>query len=103
MIATLLSAFRVAIGAILRNKLRAALTVLGIFIGISAVVIVTAAGTSATNLVGGEIDALAANALFVFPHPVAASGAKSKTVGRITEADGRAIIAGAAAVGAVAP
>jgi putative ABC transport system permease protein len=101
--ATFLSAFRVALGAIVRNKLRAALTVLGIFIGISAVVIVTAAGTSASNLVGGEIDSLAANALFVFPRPVAASGAKSKTVGRITEADGRAIVAGAAAASGVAP
>ena len=103
MIATWLSAFRLALGAIMRNKLRAALTVLGIFIGISAVVIVTAAGTSATNLVGGEIDALAANALFVFPRPVAASGARSRTVGRITEMDGRAIMAGAAAVSGVAP
>jgi putative ABC transport system permease protein len=103
MISTVGSAFRLAFGAIVRNKLRAALTVLGIFIGITAVVIVTAAGTSATAMVGGEIDSLAANALFVFPQPVAASGAKSKVVGRLTEADGRAIVQSAASVSSLAP
>ncbi len=103
MISTVSSAFRLAFGAIVRNKLRAALTVLGIFIGITAVVIVTAAGTSATAVVGGEIDSLAANALFVFPQPVSASGAKSKVVGRLTEADGRAIVQGAASVSSLAP
>ena len=40
MIAMLRDAARLALGAIVRNKLRAALTVLGIFIGITAVVIV---------------------------------------------------------------
>jgi putative ABC transport system permease protein len=92
-----------ALGAIGRNKLRAALTVLGVFIGITAVVIVTAAGASATATVGGEIDSLAANALFVFPQPVQASGAKSRALGRITEGDGRAIARDAVSVSGVAP
>jgi len=47
MIATLLGAVGLALGAINRNKMRAALTVLGIFIGITAVVIVTAAASTA--------------------------------------------------------
>jgi putative ABC transport system permease protein len=96
-------ALTLALGAIARNKLRAALTVLGIFIGITAVVIVTAAGESATATVGGEIDSLAANALYVFPQTVQASGAKSKVVGRLTEADGRAIARDAVSVSGVAP
>jgi putative ABC transport system permease protein len=96
-------ALTLALGAIARNKLRAALTVLGIFIGITAVVIVTAAGESATATVGGEIDSLAANALYVFPQTVQASGAKSKVVGRLTEADGRAIGRDAVSVSGVAP
>jgi putative ABC transport system permease protein len=103
MIAMLLGALRLAFGAIARNKLRAGLTVLGIFIGITAVVIVTAAGNSAAATVGGEIDSLAANGLFVFPQPVQASGARSKFVGRLTEADARAIAHGAVSVSAVAP
>src|SRR5579864_4972571 len=103
MIALLLDAIRLALGAIGRNKLRAALTVLGIFIGITAVVIVTAAATSATAAVGGAIDSFAANALFVLPAPVQASGARSRGVGRITEGDGRAIMHEAVSVSGVAP
>jgi putative ABC transport system permease protein len=101
--ATWLGALRLALTAVARNKLRAALTVLGIFIGITAVVIVTAAGTSTTDTIGGEIDSLAANALFVFPQPVQASGARSRVVGRLTESDGRAIAREAASVAGVAP
>jgi len=102
-ISTLLGALRLAVAAIGRNKMRATLTVLGIFIGITAVVIVTAAATSATAAVGGAIDSFASNALFVFPAPVQASGARSKGVGRITEGDGRAITQEAVSVSGVAP
>jgi putative ABC transport system permease protein len=102
-IAMLRDATRLALGAIVRNKLRAALTVLGIFIGITAVVIVTAAATTTTAAVGGEIDSFAANGLFVWSRPVQASGAKSKVVGRLTEADGRAIAREAVSVAGVAP
>ena len=98
-----LGALRLALGAIARNKLRAVLTVLGIFIGITSVVIVTAAGESATQTIGGEIDSLAANALFVSPQPSQASGARGRVVGRITEADGRAIVRDAVSVSGVAP
>ncbi|HZU85027.1 MAG TPA: ABC transporter permease [Polyangiaceae bacterium] len=99
----LIDAVALALGAIVRNKLRAALTILGIFIGITAVVIVTAAATTTTAAVGGEIDSFAANALFVWPQPVQASGARSRAVGRLTEADGRAIARDAVSVANVAP
>jgi putative ABC transport system permease protein len=99
----LLGALRLALGAIARNRTRAVLTVLGILIGISAVVIVTAFGASTSAEIGGEIDSFAANALFVWPQPVQASGARSKVVGRLTEADGRAIAREAVSVAAVAP
>ena len=103
MISTLFEAVRLAFAAIARNKLRAGLTVLGIFIGITAVVIVTAAATSTTAAVGGEIDSFAANGLFVWAKPVQASGARAKVSGRITEADGRAIAREAVSVANVAP
>jgi putative ABC transport system permease protein len=96
-------ALPLALNAIARNKTRAALTVLGILIGITAVVIVTALGTSTSALIVGEIDSFAANALFVWPQPVQASGARSKVVGRLTENDGRAIAREAVSVAAVAP
>jgi putative ABC transport system permease protein len=103
MIALLAGAIRLALGTISRNKTRSALTVLAILIGITAVVIVTALGTSTSEQIGGEIDSFAANALFVWPQPVQASGAKSKVVGRLTESDGRAIAREAVSVAAVAP
>jgi putative ABC transport system permease protein len=103
MIATLLGAVGLALGAINRNKMRAALTVLGIFIGITAVVIVTAAASSATDLIGNAIDSVAANALYVSASPVQMSGARSRGVNRLTEADGRAIARDAVSVSGVAP
>jgi putative ABC transport system permease protein len=102
-IATLLGALRLALGAIARNKMRAALTVLGIFIGITAVVIVTAAATSATDSISNAIDSVAANALYVSTQPTQASGVRAKTTGRLTEADGKAIARDAVSVSAVAP
>jgi putative ABC transport system permease protein len=102
-ITMLFDATRLAFGAIARNKLRAALTVLGIFIGITAVVIVTAAATTTTAAIGGEIDSFAANGLFVWARPVQASGARSRVVGRLTEGDGRAIAHEGVSVASVAP
>jgi putative ABC transport system permease protein len=99
----LLSAIRLALGAIARNKTRAALTILGILIGITAVIVVVALGESTSEAVGGQIDSFAANMLFVFPQPMQASGAKSKFIGRLTEADGRAIAREAVSVSGVAP
>jgi putative ABC transport system permease protein len=103
MIAMLLQAIRLAMGAVARNKTRAALTVLGILIGITAVVIVSALAQSTQSQIGGQIDSFASNGIFVWPRPVQASGARSKSVGRLTENDGRAIAREAVSVSGVAP
>src|SRR6476661_1567923 len=99
----LLGAIRLALSAITRNKLRAALTVLGILIGVTAVVVVTALAGGASASVGNQIDSFASNALFINPENVQQSGVRSKTVGRLTEADGRAIVREAVSVTHVAP
>jgi putative ABC transport system permease protein len=98
-----LNAVRLALFAILRNKTRAALTVLGILIGVSAVVLVTALAGGASAKVGGELDSFAANALYINPQPTQASGARGKVTGRLTENDARAIAREAVSVSAVAP
>jgi putative ABC transport system permease protein len=85
------NAVRLALNAIWRNKLRAFLTVLGIFIGVGAVTEVTALADAASQKVGGEIDGFAANALYVHPEPTQSSGARGKVTGRLTEGDGKAI------------
>ena len=99
----ILGAFRLALSAIARNTTRAVLTVLGILIGITAVIIVAALAESTSSAVADKIDSMSANALYVWPQPVQASGAKARFVGRLTENDGRAIAREAVSAVNVAP
>ncbi len=92
------SAVGLALRAILRNKTRAALTVLGILIGVAAVVTVTGLASGATAQVGGEIDSFAAEALYINPQTTARSGARGKISGRLTENDAKAIARDAVSV-----
>jgi len=101
--ALVLGAIRLALSAIVRNKLRAALTVLGILIGVTAVVLVTALAGGASESVGSTIDNFGANLLFINPENVQSSGARGKVTGRLTENDGRAIAREAISVERVAP
>ncbi len=87
----------------MRNKLRAALTVLGILIGVTAVVMVTALAGGASASVGESIDNFGSNILFIYPQNVQTSGVRSKTQGRLTENDGKAIAREAVSIARVAP
>ena len=100
---TFLSAFRLALRAIARSKLRASLTVLGILIGVAAVVVVVALGTGVRQKVLGEISSLGANIIYIWPQSTNASGAKQKESGRLTEADGLALLKEATSVAQVTP
>ena len=57
---------RVAIGGISSNKLRSALTTLGVLIGVSAVIILVAVGTGSSQAVESRINQLGTNTLTVF-------------------------------------
>ncbi|WP_394846600.1 ABC transporter permease [Pendulispora brunnea] len=95
---------KLAMRAIRRNVMRATLTVLGILIGVAAVVIVTSLGTGARDAVSRQLDTLGSNLIFLFPKSTAASGARSRTVtGRITEDDARAILRESVSVDRVSP
>jgi putative ABC transport system permease protein len=56
---------RIAIGGIVSNKLRSALTVLGVLIGVAAVVILVAVGTGSSKAVADQIARLGTNTLTV--------------------------------------
>jgi putative ABC transport system permease protein len=56
---------RIAVGGIIANKLRSALTVLGVLIGVAAVVILVAVGTGSSKAVADQINALGTNTLTV--------------------------------------
>ena len=96
-------AVRIALRAIARSRLRASLTVLGILIGVAAVVVVVALGTGVRARVLGEMSSLGAKALFIFPQATQASGVRRRDLGRLTEADGQAILKESTSVAAVAP
>ena len=102
-LALVLGALRLALSAIVRNKLRASLTVLGILIGVTAVVIVTALAGGASETVGRTIDNFGSNLLSINPESVQSSGARGKVTGRLTENDARAVAREAVSVERVAP
>ncbi len=57
---------RMALGGVTANKLRSALTMLGVLIGVSAVIILVAVGTGSSRAVEERINALGTNTLTVF-------------------------------------
>ena len=72
----LFDAVLLALAAVVRAKGRAALTVLGILIGVAAVVIVTALGTGVKDRIANQIKSLGSNIIFVFSQPNQSSGAR---------------------------
>jgi macrolide transport system ATP-binding/permease protein len=63
--------------AIRRNKLRAALTMLGIFIGVAAVITMVAVGDGAKSSVEAQINSLGSNLLIVVPGATTANGVRA--------------------------
>jgi macrolide transport system ATP-binding/permease protein len=63
--------------AIRRNKLRAALTMLGIFIGVAAVITMVAVGDGAKSSVEAQINSLGTNLLIVLPGATTANGVRA--------------------------
>src|ERR1700739_715440 len=60
-----MNTFRVALRALARNKMRSALTMLGIIIGVAAVIAVVSIGQGAQYLVQQGIQAMGTNAVFI--------------------------------------
>ena len=75
----LLMIIRVAFRALQRNKMRAALTMLGIIIGVSAVVAMVSIGQGAQAAVAAQIDSIGTNLLFVSAGAQNVGGVRSGT------------------------
>lgn len=82
---------RIAFRALAKNKLRAALTVLGIVIGIAAVTTMVSIGQSANALVQNELQSFGANFLVVFPRASRRGGVRQGKVTTLTKKDADAI------------
>jgi putative ABC transport system permease protein len=70
----ILESFRIAVRAVLANKVRSLLTMLGVIIGVSAVILLVAIGTGVQQQITGTIQGLGSNLLFVFPGQISSSG-----------------------------
>src|SRR5207237_10809336 len=79
-----LMTLRMALHALQRNKLRSALTMLGIVIGVAAVITMVSIGAGAEAVVQQEIVSLGNNLLMVVPGATTASGVRSGWGGRAT-------------------
>jgi putative ABC transport system permease protein len=99
----LLAAFRISFRALSRAKVRAALTILGILIGVAAVVLVVALGNAVRDKVLSQIATLGANTIYVFPQDTRSSGARAATRARLTEEDAAAILRDATSVSDITP
>ncbi len=70
-------AFRVALDALRANRLRSLLTMLGVIIGVAAVVALVAIGSGAKQEVESQVEGLGSNIIFVFPGSVEFGAAPS--------------------------
>jgi macrolide transport system ATP-binding/permease protein len=93
-----------AIQAIGRNKLRSALTMLGVFIGVAALIAMVAVGNGANAAVRKQIESLGTNLAVVIPGAVLTGGARSGfgSASTLTVADAQAIRREATTVALVA-
>jgi putative ABC transport system permease protein len=82
----------VGVRSILRNTMRSALTMLGIVIGVTCVIVVNGIGNGATKSIQSNISSLGANYIMVFPGQVTQGGARiAAGISSLTEDDARAI------------
>jgi putative ABC transport system permease protein len=74
-------ALRVAFAGLLANRLRSSLTMLGILIGVAAVILLVAVGNGASVQINNQIQALGANVIFVYPSNARGAGGVSQGFG----------------------
>src|SRR5438876_12211084 len=72
----LLAILKVAFRALGRNKLRTALTMLGIVIGVGAVIVLVSIGQGAQSMVLDQIRNMGSNMMYVMPGNLSFGGAR---------------------------
>jgi putative ABC transport system permease protein len=96
---------KIALRALRVNKMRSFLTMLGIIIGIAAVIAMVAIGSGASKMISDQIASIGSNLLLVIPGSVTSGGMRTGTGGTptLTYDDARAIRNECPSVAAVAP
>lgn len=72
----LVATFRIAINALRLNKMRSMLTMLGIIIGVGAVITMIAVGSGVSERVQNQIKSLGSNLMIILPGSTTASGVR---------------------------
>ena len=96
---------KIALRALRVNKMRSFLTMLGIIIGIAAVIAMVAIGSGASKMISDQIASIGSNLLLVIPGSVTSGGMRSGSGGTptLTFDDAKAIKAECPSVAEVAP
>ena len=96
---------KIAIGALKVNVLRSLLTMLGIMIGVGAVIVMVAIGAGARKMIGDQIKSIGSNLILVVPGATTQGGARlgAGSVHTLKSSDARAIAKECSAVKLAAP
>jgi putative ABC transport system permease protein len=100
----IIGSMRIALNALRGNKLRAGLTMLGIIIGVGAVIALVSIGRGASAAIQAQIESTGTNLLYVRPGSTSASGVRTAqgSAATLTLEDGNAL-AGISGIVALAP
>jgi putative ABC transport system permease protein len=100
-----ISSLKVALRALQINKMRSFLTMLGIIIGVGAVIVMVAIGAGAREMIAQQIASMGSNLLMIVPGATTAGGARmgGGTASSLTSDDAKAIKEECPAIKTVAP
>jgi putative ABC transport system permease protein len=101
----LLASIRIALRALKVNRARSALTMLGIIIGVAAVIAMVGVGAGATARIQSQIQSIGSNLIIVLPGSISSNGVRlgSGAVVTLTQDDAKAIAADCPSIAAVVP
>jgi putative ABC transport system permease protein len=88
---TLTESLRIALRALRANRLRSVLTIIGIMIGVAAVILLVALGNGARTAITGQIEGLGSNLINVIPGTLPRPGSPGVAAEPFTQRDVEAI------------
>ena len=101
----LITSIRIALRALKVNRTRSALTMLGIIIGVAAVIAMVGVGAGATARIQAQIQSIGSNLIIVLPGSISSNGVRlgSGGVATLTQDDAKAIATECPSVAMTAP
>ena len=101
----IMTSTRIALRALKVNRTRSALTMLGIIIGVAAVIAMVGVGAGATQRIQEQIQSIGSNLIIVLPGSISSNGVRlgSGGVATLTEDDAKAIASECPSVALAAP